>query len=116
LKLKLTLKHTNIGIKIIGVVLTIIGLVFLSDPTSLNLKIGFASILIGILIVFVISIKVTPEKIFDKQIKGNIEVILKIIKELNLKGNAIIIPKTENLTEERIIIPLKIEKNSKYQI
>jgi hypothetical protein len=113
LKLKLTLKHPNIGIKTIGVVLTIIGLVFLSDPTSLNLKIGFASILIGILIVFVISIKIIPEKIINKQIKGSIEAVLKIIKELNLKGNAIIIPKTENLTEERIIIPPKNRKKLK---
>jgi len=111
LKIKLNLKQPNIGIKTIGIVLTIIGLVFLLDPTTLNLKIGFASILMGILILFVISLKTTPEKIFDKIIKGNIETIEKIIKELKLKGNAIIIPKTENLTEERIIIqPKNIKK------
>ena len=111
MKIKIRLKHSNTAIKTIGIILTIIGLVFLLDPTTLNLKIGFAAILIGILIVFVISLKTTPEKIFDKIIKGNIETIEKIIKELKLKGNAILIPKTENLTEERIIIPTKnIEK------
>jgi len=113
LKLNLKIKQSNIGIKTIGAVLIIIGLVFLSDPTSLNLKIAFASILMGFLIVFVISIKSTPEKICDKLIKGNIETIEKIIKELNLKGNAILIPKTENLTEERIIIPPKNIKTAK---
>jgi len=113
LKIKLKLKQYNIGIKTIGIILTIIGLVFLSDPTSLNLKIGFASILIGILIVFVISIKITPQELCDKQINGNIEVVKKIIHELNLKGHAIIIPKTENLSEERIIIPPKNKKIAK---
>ena len=113
MKIKIRLKHPNIAIKTIGIILTIIGMAFLIDPTTLNLKIGFASILIGILIVFVISLKTTPEKIFDKIIKGNIETIEKIIKELKLNGNAIIIPKTENLTEERIIIPPKNIENAK---
>ncbi len=107
LKINLKIKQSNIGIKTIGTILIIIGLVFLSDPTPLNLKIAFASILMGFLIVFVISIKSTPEKICDKLIKGNIETMEKIINELNLKGNAILIPKSENLTEERIMIPPK---------
>jgi len=113
LKLKLKIKQSNVGIKTIGIILTIIGLVFLADPTSVNLKIGFASILIGILIFFVISIKITPKKIIDKMIKGNVEVFENIIKELNLEGNAIIIPKKENLTEERIFIPQNNIKTAK---
>jgi len=105
LKQNLSLKQLYTSPKIIGIILIIIGLGFFLDPTSLNIKIGFASILIGILMVFIITKKSTTQQISSIQIKGNMEAVRKIIKELNLTGNAIFLPKTDNLTEERIIIP-----------
>lgn len=105
MKQNLSLKQLYTSPKIIGIILIIIGLGFFLDPTSLNMKIGFASILIGILMIFIITKKSTLQQISGIQIKGNIEAVKKIIKELHLTGNAIFLPKTENLTEERIIIP-----------
>jgi len=105
LKQNLPLHQSYFITRIMGVLLILIGLGFFLKPTSLNMKIGFASILIGILMIFIITKKSTTQQISGIQIKGNIEAVKKIIKELNLTGNAIFLPKTENLTEERIIIP-----------
>jgi hypothetical protein len=105
LKQNLSLLRSYVRTKIIGIILILIGLGFFLNPTSLNMKIGFASILIGILMVFIITKKSAPLQMGNIQMKGNIEAVKKIIRELQLTGNAIFLPKTENLTEERIIIP-----------
>jgi hypothetical protein len=96
----------HIKAKLIGLALIIIGLVFLINPIDIYLKIGFASILIGIFIIFMITERIIPQKISQAQVEGNQNVIKKIIKELNLHGNAIFIPKSDILNEERIFIPL----------
>jgi len=55
--------------------------------------------------IFMITEKNIPKKISDVQVKGSMDNIYKIIKELNLDGNAVFLPKTDTLTEERIFIP-----------
>jgi hypothetical protein len=45
------------------------------------------------------------KKTSDAQIEGNMDTVTKIIKDLNLNGNAIFLPKSDKLTEERILIP-----------
>ena len=47
----------------------------------------------------------TNIKISNIQIEGNQYAIKKIIEELNLAGNAVFLPKSKILTEERILIP-----------
>ena len=81
------------------------GLCFFINPTSLNIKIGFASILIGIFTMFMLTKKTITQKISNEQIEGNIDTIKNIIKTLQIKGNAVFLPKTDILTEERILIP-----------
>jgi hypothetical protein len=55
--------------------------------------------------IFMITEKSMPEKISDAQVEENLDTIKKILKKFDLKGNAIFIPKSDNLTEERILIP-----------
>lgn len=105
MQLLTTLITYNNRAKIIGSILIVIGLCFFIDPTSLNIKIGFASILIGIFTMFMLTKKTITQKISTEQIEGNIDTIKNIIKTLQIKGNAIFLPKTDNLTEERILIP-----------
>ena len=91
--------------KIIGIILIILGIIFILNSNSLNLKIGFASILIGIFMIIMITKKSIPKKISDGQIEGNIDVVKRIVKNLRLTGNAIFLGKNINLTDERIFIP-----------
>lgn len=105
MKQKLSLNQPYIITKIIGIILITIGLVFFLEPTSLNIKIGFSSILIGILIIFITTQKSISQQISNIEIKGNINAVKKLIRELDLRGNAVFISKTGNLTEERIFIP-----------
>ena len=105
MKLNLSLKQSNDRAKIFGIILIIIGIGFLFNPTSLNIKIAFASILIGIFMIFMITEKTVPEKISTAQIKGDLNAVKKIIRQLNLDGNAVFLPKSEILNEERILIP-----------
>jgi len=105
LKKHLSITQSYTRAKIIGVILITIGAVFLINPTSLNIKIGFIAIFTGILMIFMITEKSMPEKISDAQVEENLDTIKKILKKFNLKGNAIFIPKSDNLTEERILIP-----------
>ena len=105
LRQNLLLQLSNIKAKIMGIILTAMGASFFLVPTSLNVKIGFSSMLIGILIIFMSTKKSIHQQISDIQLRGNIDAVKKIIEELNLRGNAIFLSKTENLTEERILIP-----------
>ena len=101
----LLLRLSSIKIKLAGIILTIIGASFFLVPTSLNEKIGFASMLIGILIIFMTPGKSIPLQISNIQLKGNTGAVKKMIRELDLKGNAVFLPKAESLAEERIFIP-----------
>lgn len=55
--------------------------------------------------IFLITEKSIPTKISDALVEANIDTVNKLIKELNLHGNAVFLPKSENLTKERIFIP-----------
>jgi hypothetical protein len=55
--------------------------------------------------IFIITEKSIPKKISDTLSEVNIDIINKLIKELNLQGNAIFLPKSDKLNEERIFIP-----------
>jgi hypothetical protein len=92
--------------RIIGIMLIIIGaIIFIINPTVLYIKIGLILILLGIFMIFIITEKSIPKKISDVQVEGNMDIVNKIIKELDLEGNAIFLPKSDNLAEERIFIP-----------
>lgn len=91
--------------KIIGGVLVAIGLTLLINPTSFFIKLAFASILIGVFMILMITEQSVPRKISDAQIEGNLLFVKKMTKGLKLKGNAIFLPKSGLLTEERVYIP-----------
>ena len=112
MKISFSFHQPHIRAKIIGIILIIVGVIFLIYQEPLYLKIGFASLLIGLFMIFMITEKSIPKKISDAQIEGNLEVVQNITKELNLTGNAIFIPKSNILAEERIFIPLN-KKNVK---
>jgi hypothetical protein len=66
--------------------------------------------------VFLITEKTIPKKISDAQIEGNMNVIRAITRELNLTGNAMFLPKSPLLTQERIFIPLHNTNNTIPQV
>jgi len=110
-KQSISLKQPHIRAKIIGLTLMITGISFLLVNTALYIKLGFASILIGLFMIFMITEKSIPKNISDAQIEGNLNTIKRITKNLNLTGNALFLPKSDIRTEERIFIPLN--KNNK---
>ncbi|MCJ7572539.1 MAG: hypothetical protein MUO82_11815 [Candidatus Thermoplasmatota archaeon] len=111
IKIKKTINLNNLlnnsytRAKIIGIIFIIIGAILLINPTNLNIKIGFIFIFLGLIMIFIITEKSIPKKISDSLVEVNIDTVNKIIKELNLQGNAVFLPKSEFLTEERIFIP-----------
>ena len=104
-KQQFSMTESYIRARIIGIMLIIIGFIFLVNPTSINIKIGFILILMGVFMIFIITDKSIPKKISDAQVKGNMNTIKKLIKELDLNGNAVFLPKSDILSEERIFIP-----------
>ena len=60
---------------------------------------------ISLFLIFIITEKNIPKKISDSLTKVNIKTIKNLIKELNLQGNAVFLPKSDSLTQERIFIP-----------
>ena len=99
------LNESYMRARIIGIMLIGIGAVVLINPTELTIKISFILILLGAFMILMINEKSISKKISDVQVEGNMESISKIIKELDFNGNAIFLPKSENLSEERIFIP-----------
>jgi len=99
------LENSYTRAKIIGIIFIILGALFLLNPTNLNIKIGFILLFLGFLMIFLITEKSMPKKISDALIEVNIDTVNNLIKELNLQGNAVFLPKSDNLTEERIFIP-----------
>ena len=92
--------------KIIGILLITLGVTLIFLNTSLYIKLGFASILIGLLTIFMITEKTLPKHISEAQIKGNMDTIKNITKNLNLTGKAMFLPTNSIRSEERIFIPL----------
>jgi len=105
LKLYVLTNQPYIRAKIIGAILIAMGIIFLLNPTDLNVKIGFTSIIIGIFMIVMITEKSIPKKISDAQAEGNLDIIKKMLKDLDLNGNAVFLPKSDILNEERILIP-----------
>lgn len=99
------IQQPYIRAKIIGVVLIAIGLALLINPTPLFIKLAFAAILIGVFMILLITEKSVPRRISDAQIEGNQLFVKKMTKALKLAGNAIFLPKSLVLSEERIYIP-----------
>ena len=107
LKLRISKKEPYIPARILGMVLIIIGAAFFINPVSLNIKIGFTSILIGLFMIFMITEKSLPKRMSDVLLDGNMEIIRNILTDLELRGNAIFLPKSKSgsNTSERIFIP-----------
>jgi len=105
LKTRISFTQSHIRARILGSILIVIGVIFLVNPTSLNIKIGFVSIFTGIFMIFMITEKSIHEKISDTQVEINLDTVEKILKDLKLKGNAVFLPKSDILNEERILIP-----------
>lgn len=112
LKDSFSIKQPDIRAKIIGLVLIGLGIILLFSNDALYIKLGFAVILIGVLLIFMITEKTIPRKLSKAQIEGNFNAFENITKNLNLSGNAVFIPTSDILNEERIFIPLE-ESNMK---
>lgn len=93
--------------KIIGGFLIAIGLVMLINPIPLFVKLSFTAILIGVFMILLITERSIPIRISDAQLEGNLSFIKKMTKELKLAGNAIFLPKSKLLSEERVFIPVQ---------
>jgi hypothetical protein len=99
------LHPSHIKAKIIGALLIIIGLLLLLNPTPFFIKLAFAIMLIGFLMIVLISEQTIPRKIHSAQVEGNLAFVNKMINELKLTGKAIFLPKSRLLSEERVFIP-----------
>ena len=100
------IKYLFTMINIIGVTFIIIGIAFLLGQTPLNMKIGFSSILIGLIIILLIgSERNIPSEISESMIKPNLDLIKRMIKVFNLNGNAIFLLKNNSFSKDRILIP-----------
>ncbi len=99
-------QQPHLRAKLIGIVLVVVGIVLFFFPTSLNIKLAFTSILIGLFLIFMITERSVPQQISNAHIEGNLDTVRNITRELNLTGNALFLPKSDILTEERVFIPL----------
>jgi hypothetical protein len=99
--------------KIIGGVLIVIGLALLINLTPFFIKLAFAAILIGVFLILLVTEQSVPRKISDAQIEGNLAFIKKMTKELKLTGNAIFLPKSQLLSQERVFIPVQKTTNAR---
>ena len=103
----------NFRAKLLGAILLIIGGAFASyavlltpnPPDFFYLKLAFASLLIGVFMMLLITEESVPRRISDAQIEGNLIFVKKMTKELKLLGNAVFLPQSPLLSEERVYIP-----------
>jgi len=102
----ISLQQPHVRAKLLGIVLVCIGIVFLLRLDELSLKIGFASVLIGLFMVFMITEKTLPRQISQAQLDGHLQTLKNITKELNLQGNAVFLPQSSLRSQERMFIPL----------
>jgi len=101
------LHQPHMRAKLLGIILIVVGVVLVISSSILSIKLGFAAILIGVFMIVMITEKTVPENISNAQIKGPTDVVKQIASQLNLKGNAVFLPKSDVLTEERVFIPLQ---------
>jgi hypothetical protein len=101
------LQQPHIKAKILGIILIFTGILLVISMSDLYIKLGFSAILIGVFMIIMITEKTVPENISNAQIKGHIDAVKQITSQLNLRGNAVFLPKSNVLTEERVFIPLQ---------
>jgi hypothetical protein len=94
----------HLPIQILGIILTCVGIMLLINPTNLLVKISFGLIIIGTFMIVMTAGNYIPKQTSDSKIKGNMIPIYKLIIQLKLKGNAVFIPISKKLNEERIFI------------
>jgi len=111
LKRSISIQQPDIRAKIIGLILIAIGVALFFSNNTIYLKLSFALLLIGLLLIFMITEKTVPSKISKAQIEGNFNAFENITKSLNLAGSAVFIPKSNMLSEEKIFIPLEKKNN-----
>lgn len=99
------LHERDVRAKIIGVTLMIIGLLLLLFRNALLLKFSFALIVISVLMILLITEESVPRKISSAQVEGSLAFVNRMVKELKLAGNAVFLPKSRLLSEERVFIP-----------
>jgi hypothetical protein len=114
--LNLSLQQPHIRAKILGSILIILSLSLFINPTDLNIKLAFASLLIGLFMIVMITERSIPQHLSNAQIAGNLHAVQQITKNLNLNGNAIFLPKNTLRSQERIFIPLTNETTNLPQI
>ena len=105
------LMNPPIRAKIMGSIFIAIGIfliIFQKEPVYIN--IGFGAIFIGLFVIIVITEKSIPKKINDAQLLSSIDLTESLIKSLDLKGNSVYIPSSENLSKERVFIPVQEEE------
>jgi len=108
------LQQPHIRAKIFGAVLITLGALLLiytfllrtSPPDPLHIKIAFTSLLIGAFIILLITEQTIPRRISNAQLEGNLAFVNKMTTDLKLAGQAIFLPKSAILSEERIYIPV----------
>lgn len=99
------LRQPDIRAKIIGIALIDLGLLFVLLGTLFFLKLAFAAILIGVLMILLITEQSVPRKISSAQVEGNLAFVNRMITQFKLAGKAVFLPKTQMLREERVFIP-----------
>ena len=113
---KIPIHQPHIRAKLLGITLIIVSIILFINPTDNNIKLGFASLLIGLFMIVMITERSIPQNLSTAQITGNLHAIQQITKNLNLTGNAIFLPKNSLRSQERIFIPLTNDTSTLPQI
>jgi hypothetical protein len=73
------------------------------------LRSGFGTLLIGLLALFLFSVKTVPKELMDPLIQTEGQNLARIFEGLELKGNGIYIPPGGRLTEDRVYVPAELK-------
>lgn len=69
------------------------------------MRAGFGVLLVGLLSVFLFSVKTVPRELMDPLLKTEGQNLGRLFEGLELRGNGIYIPSSGRLTEDRVYIP-----------
>jgi hypothetical protein len=78
-----------------------------NPPDPFLVKLAFTTLLIGAFMMLLITEQTVPRRISNAQIEGNLVFVNKMTKDLKLAGNAVFLPKSQLLSEERVYIPVE---------
>jgi hypothetical protein len=101
-----SLRQPYIRARILGSIFILVSIPLFLLQEDLYLKLGFTSLFIGLFMIVMITERTTSQHLSDAQVKGTLDSTRSIIKELNLKGNAIFLPISSTRQTERMFIPL----------